>query len=647
MSQPHLSALSTEELLKRKAQLESRKSQQNFSALSTEELLKRKAELEARTNQQPPRPSPEDPTAGQRISSVGKAALAGGIGGLADLATAPYNLGAAAHNLQREHIDHDVLKAAARFNPEIPTLPYEGELPLIPSATEAIDRGIDSATGSYTQTPEDQKWLNEGVKFGASLASPGGLAKAGVKGMSALGTLRPAGLAGAFAAGATGEALRDEGAAASFGGSLGAAAGVEALAGGVRNFGKGAIKLAGFGKRNLDLDAIESAQKLKIDVPHQAFTSGKAANLATQVIGKAPILGDKLKDKFTQASKDYKGAFENLLEDVGPQKTEEVASEIAKKYKHLEASVPQADTVLAKELLGTIQDLEASLDSTFHSAPTKALLDVAHRIKGQIVEDVIPFPEGFEKMAPEVQEKVREVIHAQTQLKPVSVKKLVRQKAELNKYMKDRNLFDRTDGDTLNLLKRIQSATDRELEHYGTTQNEPFLKAWKEANESYARTAKRESLDDFLSAKLKPDSKEDVAYGSLANLLERRDSQKRLKNSLGEQNYKKLQDFVNVARAMQALNKNNPNPSGSATVGFLLGLAYTPLRAIKGATLGYGAYQLLTSKRFLNLAIKYAKEPSQSAEKQLGEIVQERTGVPLQSLIKEMNTTESRETPGG
>lgn len=627
------------QLLKEKAELEGMMKQ-----VKLQQLLKEKAELESLLTQQQSNPVPESPTRWNRLASVGKSGVAGALGGLADLTTAPYNMGAAAHNFQRENMDPEVLNAAARFNPDMPSVPYDVELPMIPSATEAIDSGIDSLTGGYTRTPEGQKWLNEGVKFGASLASPGGLAKAGVKGMSALGTLRPAGLAGAFAAGATGEALRDKGAAASFGGSLGAAAGVEALAGGVRNFGKGAIKLAGFGKRNLDLDAIESAQKLNIDVPHPAFTSGKAANLATQVIGKAPILGDKLKDKFTQASKEYKGAFENLLEDVGPQKTEEVASEIAKKYKHLEESVPQADTVLAKELLGTIQDLEASLDSTFHSAPTKALLDVAHRIKGQIVEDVIPLPEGFEKMAPEVQEKVREAIHAQTQLKPVSVKKLVRQKAELNKYMKDRNLFDRTDGDTLNLLKRIQSATDRELEHYGN-QNQAFLKAWKDANESYARTAKRESLDDFLSAKLKPDSKEDVAYGSLANLLERRESQKLLKNSLGEQNYKKLQDFVNVARAMQALNKNNPNPSGSATVGFLLGLAYTPLRAIKGATLGYGAYQLLTSKRFLNLAIKYAKEPSQSAEKQLGKIVQESTGVPLQLLIKEMNTTEnSQET---
>ena len=623
------------QLLNEKAELEGMMKQ-----IELRQLLQEKAALEAFLSQQNSNPTVEESNEGNGLTSLGKTALAGGLGGLADTMTAPYNLGAAAHNLQREHIDHDVRKAAARFNPDMPNLPYDVELPLIPSATEAIDRGVDSATGGYTQTPENQKWLNEGVKFGASLASPGGLAKAGVKGMSALGTLRPAGLAGAFAAGATGEKLRDEGAAASFGGSLGAAAGVEALAGGVRNFGKGAVKLAGFGKRNLDLDAIESAQRLNIDVPHPAFTSGKAANLATQVIGKSPILGDKLKDKFTQASKDYKGAFENLLEDVGPQKTEGIASAIAKKYKYLEESVPQADTVLAKELLGTIQDLEASLDSTFHSAPTKALLDVAHKIKSQIVEDVIPLPEGFEKMAPEVQEKVREAIHAQTQLKPVSVKKLVRQKAELNKYMKDRNLFDRTDGDTLNLLKRIQSATDRELEHYGTTQNKPFLNAWKNANESYARTAKRESLDDFLSAKLKPDSKEDVAYGSLANLLERRESQKRLKNSLGEQNYKKLQDFVNVARAMQALNKNNPNPSGSATVGFLLGLAYTPLRAIKGATLGYGAYQLLTSKRFLNLAIKYAKEPSQSVEKQLGKIVQERTGVPLQLLIKEMNSNE-------
>jgi hypothetical protein len=399
---------------------------------------------------------------------------------------------------------------------------------------------------------------------------------------------------------------------------------------------RGVVNLTGFGKGNLNVKGVEAAERLGIDIPNIGFTDSKAANLAAQLVGKTPFVGDKLKDRFTKASQEYKNKFEEMLDSVGSPRTDEVSKEISSKYDLVNKSIPEADTVLAKDLLNTIHQLETSLDSTFHAAPTKALLDITGKIKDQIVGKVPSLPEGFEKMAPEAQAKIRELLNSQTQLKPISVKKLVRQKTELNKFMKDRNLFDRSDADTLNLLKKVQSATDRELEAYGKSNNREFLERLNDANTTYAKTAKRDALDELLSEKLKLGAPEDVAYKPLATLLKQRRSQKLLKNSLGSE-HKRLDDFVEAAESLAAMTKNNPNSSGTATASFLLGLVFSPAMLLKYAVGSTGAYQLLTNKRFLNLATRYAKEHTPALSNQIANIFQKETGMSIQTANKIMH----------
>jgi len=622
-----------------------------FSHLSGSELIQALKEKYKK-----PQTNPAESSLGNFAATSGKGLVSGAVGAVPDLLTMPYNLLATAHNTQRQAIDPEIRRIGAAFNPDAPDMPYDVDLPMIPSATEAIDKGIDKMTDGYTTTPENQKWFFDGLKMAASVATPGGLGKAathlGAKTLgsafNAIGSLKPSALAGAGAAGAATEAAQQAG--HSGGRSLGEGLGAGLLADlAVRKLSpeslkRGVANLTGFGKGNLNVKGVEAAERLGIDIPNIGFTDSKAANLAAQLVGKTPFVGDMLKKKFEKSSQQYKAKFEEMLDSVGSSTTDEVSNEIHSKYDLMRKSLPEADTVLAKDLLNTIHRLENSLDSTVHAAPTKALLDITGKIKDQIVGKVPSLPEGFEKMAPEAQAKIRELINAQTELKPISVKKLVRQKTELNKFMKDRNLFDRSDADTLNLLKRVQGATNRELEAYGRSKNPEFLERLNDANKTYAKTARREKLDDLLSDKLKLGSDDEVAYQSLVTLLEKRKNQKMLKNNLGSE-YKKLDDFLLATKSLAAMNKHNPNPSSSSTVGAVLAafsaLLYAPATAIPKAiqtTIGVtGAYQLLTNKRFLNLATRYAKDPTPALSNQISNIFQKETGMSIQTANKIMH----------
>ena len=86
---------------------------------------------------------------GQRIASGAKAVAAGVAGAIPDTLSLAYNLPAMAHNAQVAAGNYQANPYAFDFAPaEEMTAP----VPLIPSATEAIDQGIDTATGGYTTT---------------------------------------------------------------------------------------------------------------------------------------------------------------------------------------------------------------------------------------------------------------------------------------------------------------------------------------------------------------------------------------------------------------------------------------------------------------------------------------------------------------
>ena len=646
MTQSSLSAISTAELLKRKAQLEARKAPQSFSTLSTEELLRRKAAL-------------EQTAGGNRAASLVKSGVAGAVGGLADTATAPYNFGAAAHNFQREHIDQDVLDAAARFNPDMPSVPYDVELPLIPSATEAIDSGIDSLTGGYTQTPEGQRWLNEGVKFGASLASPGGLAKAGVKGMSALGTLRPAGLAGAFAAGATGEALRDKGAATSLGGSLGAGIATDLAA---RRLGGTALKkagtsLAGFGQKRLNLDATHAAEKIGIDLPNAAATNAMIPKYMHTFISKTPYVGERLKEQYKTASGKFQESFEKMLDSVGPLKDEEAQALNNKAYEKMykaigiESDVPvdleAMDKINITGIVSDMRNVKELLKSLLYSKENADVLQRLDSAISNVTSGIGELPKDIQNVFPQLPEKSRKQILEQLNVQKSPVLEVINTKRNISQVLAAKGFWTKETAGTYKLLEGLRKKTDELLVEYGKTQNPEFLKAWKAADKQFEKVAKRQTVQDLLSGKLEDPNTNEVKYKSLVKVLEDRNNQKLLKNTLGTTNYDKLKDFVTVAKSIGSIE--NVNPSGTAVV---LALVHAAQEAVKFFATGdlsllssaasaageIGAsYFVLTNKKFLNLATQFAKEPTLSRAQKLEKLFQEETGLSMQSLVQSVN----------
>lgn len=597
-------------------------------------------------------PTPED-SVGKKAARTAKSLAAGAGGGLVDTAAALYNIPAALTNAQKstfQDVDPQILAFGEAMGGMPAPIPGQADVPLIPSVVDALDKKVDEVTEGYTTTPDDEKAFHEGLKMIGSVGGTGGLGalagKIGWKGveqiLKVLGSTRPPTIAAAGAAGAATEKAHEAGMSqpGSVVAGLGVAAGTELAAAALnpKNLAKGAIKAAGFGKGNLKTEAIDSAERIGTSLPNAATTSGVLPQFAHQLIAKTPWLGDKLKKEVQTASTQYQKAWDKVLDSVGSPKTPEFKKEISQDYKLMRAAIPDEDTILASDLLDTMIALEKELASTFHAEPTKKLFAVMNDIKKDILSGQTALPDGFDRFPAPIQEKIREVIQQNAVLQPVAVKKLIRQKVELNKFMRDKNIFDRTDTDTLSLTKQLQESTDKVLEEYGT-RNPKFLKRFRDTNEKYAQTARREELNDLLAGKIRDPHTGEVAYTPLVKILQARDKQVFLKNNLGEQNYKKLSDFVNVAQAMDALKRNNPNPSGTALVtaviGFVQGLAGSnPLPTLTSGLGAYGATKLLTSKRFLNKATQFAKEPTESLARQLQKMVKEETGVTLQTLLK-------------
>ena len=597
-----------------------------------------------------PQPQSQDSTLARGAKAVarGTKSLGSGLaGGTADLISMPYNLAATMFNALKESKLAKDLDPASRAMLEAEGF-YLGEsgspdIPTVPSAVDAVDHGVDSITGGYTQTPENEKSIHEGLKAVGSMASVGGAAKGAVKlGANKIGNvLEKFGstkardlAAGGFSSGVTSEALeRGQNLPVAFGEGIGAGVVAQSI---LKNAFKLPTKLAGFGKDSLKLDAIESSKNLGVDLPNIAATSAKLPNFGYNLLAKAPFLGDELKNNMQTASTQFQKAWGAMLDSVGAPKTEELSKEVSAAYASVKKAIPKDAAVMPSPMLNAIAEIEQELQSTFHAEPTKKLFTIMKDIKEALVPKV-KLPEGFEKYPKAVQDQILTELKKDITVAPIPVKVLLRQKVELNKAMRDKNIFDRTDTDSLGWLKKIQGATNETLEEYGK-QNPKFFKELKQADEKFARTAKREDLDDLLSGKIHDPHTGEVAYTPLVKILKDRDRQKFLKNKLGDSNYEKLEDFVNVAQAMDAVQRNNPNKSGTAvvtaTIGFVQYLAgANPTPAILAGLGAYGTTKLLTNKRFLNLATKFAKEPTEPLAQKLNALVKESTGMTSQALM--------------
>jgi hypothetical protein len=172
----------------------------------------------------------EDPSFLQQAAVLGKGALSGFLGAIPDTAALIYNLPAMLQNYQvgkqREFKEKhpDLYSQMERHYGQ--QLPISEQLPLIPSTTEAIEKGIENVGGEYVETPESMRNLYEAAKLTGAVGGAGGISK-GIEKVGAkvlpeilpqvgnilgkFGTTKPAELAGAAAAGYTLPSLEEYG----------------------------------------------------------------------------------------------------------------------------------------------------------------------------------------------------------------------------------------------------------------------------------------------------------------------------------------------------------------------------------------------------------------------------------------------------
>lgn len=382
------------------------------------------------------------------------------------------------------------------------------------------------------------------------------------------------------------------------------------------------MKLMGLTPKSMNIEAARAARDLGIDLPAAAVTDSKLTALADQYVGKAPIFGNKLKNKYALAEEQTQKVLSDIFDEIGPSRTPEVEGHIASLYNKVATSLPQEAKVLPVNLKKAIDDIK--INTAILSPDEKSLLQSLETIKNEIE----PASKIVSQYGP-----------IKLPLQEYDVNKLVGTKKSLNSIIK----WD-TDAGVKNQLKKIQKAISRDIQEYGKS-NPEWYDAFKEADKLYGDVARREKLENILGHKATNYATESLSYNALAKAINNPKNSVSIRKQLTPETFKKIQKLGTVAKAMAIKSKNIPNPSGTATTGgisaAIFGLFYDPITTTKLLGAGYGATKLLTDKKFLDLALKLAENPNNLATTTaLNHRIKEITGysaVALNKNLQEMN----------
>lgn len=430
---------------------------------------------------------------GRQAARAGKNTAAALFGSPANLANSLYNAGAQAANSSGLGIN----------------------LPLFPDASNMIRSSIDKATGGYTATPQDKKYLETAQDFSAETLV-GGFASLLKKSpqllknfISMFGSTKGKDLVGAGVAGGVSQMSQDEGDGALESavkgflanlGASGAAKGavnvaknpqdaIKSIPGAIKSIPgaiKGGIaKATGYSPKNIDLNAVKVKDHLDVEMPNTALNQSTALALFEQQVQKAPYFGtkhnrkmQKIEDKLAQRINE---SFEEIGTPISSASTKgEVAHEVGKKsqevlgdfskslkdesrqlYESAEALLPSDATYIPEKTLSAIKNLKERVSKSL--SPTedaKYILKTLNEIEGNLV---LKSQFGDLKIPPKVEQ-------------------LQATKISLN----DKIDWDINARGSKNQLKGLKKAIDEDLAEYGK-KNTEWYKAFKEADNFHGK----------------------------------------------------------------------------------------------------------------------------------------------------------------
>lgn len=584
----------------------------------------------------------QSPSIGNRIASGAKAIVSGVAGTIPDTLSMAYNLPAMAINTRTRYNqslpeqEKELYQDLLTYDPKYAQFLNTSEVPTIPSSTETIDRGIDTATGGYTTTPEDQKYINESLKTGSSFLTGGGIAKTAQGGVSKLGSMigntSPLQAAGAAAMGGTTSYLADQGASTgeALGGGLAANLAVNAspsLAKGVGGLtGRAAFSAVGLGKKQLNLEAAKAAQGLDIALPKAAASEGKAIALADQFLSKTPVasgvMGKRYSEMANKVMKELDKAYDSALPKAELAGVEDRISQL---YSNARELLPKEAQIVPKNITSVTEIIKAELaESASLSAGEKKVLSVIKDYEDKFM------PMGIKRI-------------------PSPVKDLVASQDSLGKLIdwKDTTINWPKEKKARGMQKRLYNAINNDLAEYGKT-NPDWFNYHKEADKLYTKFSRRKELEDMLG-KVENTATGEMSYNSLSKILNDEQNRARLQKITNPETFERLDKLSKVARAMAVKNKNIPNPSGTAVtqktfdlIPILTGasVAVAPEKTILAVIGGSGLAHLLTDKKTLDLAIKFAEAPTNINAVNFSKSMKQITGYTPVTLLREAQKLE-------
>jgi len=406
---------------------------------------------------------------------------------------------------------------------------------------------------------------------------------------------------------------------------------------------KGTMRLMGLSKRKtggFDVPAAQAARDLEIDLPAAALTDSAVTGLADQWISKAPFFGNKLRNKYLTAEEQTRKVLDDIYNQTSNKRTPELEDQIKGLYRTSRESLPaelKDRSIVPVNTKITAEELYSDLaNSDIHSKDTKSLLQMINRLK-KATANVSSKPDVYGSSFPSKNK--------------YDVKRLINAKMNLNSMIK----WD-TDEGVKNLARKLQGAISQDITEYGKL-NPKWHETYRKADKLYGDLAKREELESLLGNKAINYGTDSLSYNNLSKAINNPEKAEWLKKQVTPEVFAKIEKLGQVAKAMASKNARIPNPSGTAaTLGVstgvlgLIGLVNHPNLTTglltAGATGGAMATvtQLLTNKKFLDLALDYAEKPTLSKEISLNKFIMDKTGysaVALRNkLLDETNSND-------
>lgn len=475
-----------------------------------------------------PPSSKKEITLGNKTAALAKGAASGFGGSSLDTAALIYNLPAMLHNLQVQLTQGMTPEQLSQAG--LGEYAMAQEVPMIPSATEAIEKGIDVVTGGYTETPEELKHLYEGVKFAGSLGGLGGAAKGagklGAKGLETfankLGTTIPTELAGAVATGTAMNKLGEEYGplAGLVGGAATGAVTTKGLQGlkdiltgkssslGEMTIGK-AISLMGE-----PVQAVEHlAKKYNLDLPFNIRIQGPTANFMANIGMSSIFRAKKYNDLLEKAPKQLVDNITKKIDTIHPEnlgskevsqqykeflqkEQEKVQSEYGELYDKARSYLKPNEKISMNHTVSALKDLKDMLSAPSPSAPQKFVMRKVNELADHLgILQKVSAPRGFTQEqwmeSPQLYQKVIEQLEKNPQVS-----------AKLHDMIQQRKafLFDTDYGEirgTKALLGRLTSALNKDISN---SSNKEFIENWKAANSFYKMEAANRVRSDLANS---------------------------------------------------------------------------------------------------------------------------------------------------